>query len=395
MVNAESESVKKKILILASWYPSEASPVAGIFVHDQAMALARDYQVAVIAPRIAGWRELLNKKIDAASLTEGRTELPVYRERVRSLVPRHPELAYPRWQGAAQRGFAKLLREWGMPDLIHAHVVLPAGWSAVALGKEHSRPVVLTEHSSPFAMHLRTRPQQRWVRKTLEQVHRVIAVSPALANQIQAFHQGASMNVIGNLIKTEFFVPAPNQSARHGESKTRFLSIALLTKQKGLIYLLQAAKLLLERNIMSFELIIGGDGPERATLERLALSLRISGRCRFLGLLNPNQVRAWMQQGDVFVMPSLHESFGIALAEAMACGKPVIATRCGGPEFVVTPDTGVLVNVADPSALAAAMEDFITARKKYHPTVVRKSVVERFGEETFLRQITAIYEQVW
>ena len=102
-----------------------------------------------------------------------------------------------------------------------------------------------------------------------------------------------------------------------------------------------------------------------------------------------------MQECNVFVLPSLHETFGIVLGEAMACGKPVISTRCGGPEYVVTPDTGVLVDVANPVALADAMEAFISGRHSYDPQLVRRSVTERFGEEAFLRNISSIYEQVW
>jgi hypothetical protein len=51
--------VKRKILILATWYPSTASPVSGIFIHDQAIALCREYDVAILAPLLVGWREML------------------------------------------------------------------------------------------------------------------------------------------------------------------------------------------------------------------------------------------------------------------------------------------------------------------------------------------------
>ncbi len=420
--------MKRKILILASWYPSEASPVNGIFIHDQAVALSREYDVAVLAPRLVGWREIFKKKIRAAARPQSWVEnvaqasrlqtrclryppvsealraasgleqtagLPVYGDRVFSLVPGAPALAYPRWDRAARRGFVKSLKYWGKPDLIHAHVVLPGGWAAVKLGRQYSIPVVLTEHSSPFSIHLKTEYQRRWVRDTLVQADRVVAVSPALAKTIRGFHDGIAIDVVGNLIKTQFFVPAVNSGDASPQSKTRFLSIALLTKQKGLSDLLQAARLLVQRGISSFELVIGGDGPERVELERLVKSLDLSNHCRFLGLLAPQEVRHWMQHSDALVMPSLHETFCIVLGEAMACGKPVIATRCGGPEFVVTPETGILVEAANPGALANAMADFIRGRLQYDSQSVRHSVVERFGEAAFLKNIFTLYEEVW
>ncbi|MGH7596075.1 MAG: glycosyltransferase [bacterium] len=384
--------MKRKILILATWYPSAASPVNGIFIHDQAVALSREYDVAVLAPRLVGWREMLQGKLDSEPQWEQRNGLVVCRERAISPLPRAPRLMYWRYRAATERGFNKLLAQWGKPDLIHAHVVLPGGWAAACLGKRHSIPVVLHEHSSPFAMHLTGALQRHRVEETLSQVDRIIAVSPALARQIQQFYNKTEICVIGNLIKTDFFVLKQNHAPK---ADTHFISIALLSKQKGLRYLLQAAQLLVQRGVTSFDITIGGDGPERAPLENMVQELGLADRCRFLGLLTPIEVRDRIQQSDVMVMPSLHETFCIVLGEAMACGKPVIATRCGGPEFVVTPETGVLVEVADPQALANAMGDFILGKIKFNSQRVRQSVVERFGEEAFLRQISAVYEQVW
>ena len=388
--------MKRKILIIASWYPSPASPVGGIFVQDQAMTLSRQYEVAVLAPQLRNWRELRKTRPSIASnVGERRDGLAVYRPQVPAPLPRPRSLAYLFYLPTVRRSFAKLMSEWGKPDLIHAHVVLPGGWVAAKLGLRHSLPVVLTEHSSPFAMHLHRAYQRQLVRQALAHVQQIIAVSPSLAKEIRDFFPAAPIVVAGNLIKTDFFTPKENDEARSAGATTRFLSIALLTRQKGINDLLQAARLLLRRGCTSFELIIGGDGPERPALERLAQDLGLVSRCRFLGLLAPAQVRQWMQECDAFVMPSLHESFCIVLGEAMACGKPVIATRCGGPEYVVTPETGTLVEPASPEALAATLESYISWRVKFDARTVRESVVKRFGEQVFLRNLSAIYEQVW
>jgi glycosyltransferase involved in cell wall biosynthesis len=269
--------------------------------------------------------------------------------------------------------------------------VLPAGWTALRLGQEFSIPVVLTEHSGPFSMHLKTDRSQRLVRETLTKVNRVIAVSPFLAEEIQTFHDGLEVEVIGNVIRTDFF--KPEDTAREDlPSRTRFLSIASLLKKKGFIYLLEAAQLLNQRGRISFEVMIGGDGPERNRLKRHVEVSGLSDQCYFLGPMRRSQVRDQMQRCDVFVLPSLQETFGVVLVEAMACGKPVIATRCGGPEFVLTEDTGFLVEVGDSRALAAVMERFITRAVRFNPASIRQSICERFGENTFLEIISDIYK---
>src|SRR4030095_8944821 len=176
--------------------------------------------------------------------------------------------------------------------------------------------------------------------------------------------------------------------------KTFFVA-ARLAEQKGLSHLIEEGHLLAKQGMNSFELEIGGDAPDREKLEQLTRTLGVANRCRFLGALNREQVKKKMQNCDVFVLSSLHETFGVVVGEAMACGKPVISTRCGGPEFIVTEDTGVLVDVGNAPALADAMEDFISESRRFDPETVRSSVVNRFSPEMFVKNVSAIYEQLW
>lgn len=386
--------MKRRILILPSWYPNEASPVNGIFIQEQAKALARMYEVAVLVPMLVGWRQCGRSRSLLKFRGDQSTGLTVYRELAFVPFPKVLRIIYFCYVAAARKGLSKILAEWGKPDLIHTHVVLPAGWAAVHLGKQNHIPVVLTEHSGPFSVHLASTYQQNVVREVLTKVDRVIAVSPALAQQVSTFQNGLKIGVVGNHIRTDFFEPLDKVKRPFGVI-TRFLSIGALTEQKGLAYLVEAAHLLLQRGIGSFEVIIGGEGRERNRLQKMVEAYKLCSRFCFLGILTPSEVRHWMQQCDVFVLPSLHETFGIVLGEAMACGKPVISTRCGGAEFVVTRETGILVNVADPITLAETMEGFIRGKYKFDGELVRKSIVERFGEEIFLKNISRLYEEVW
>jgi len=386
--------MKRKILFVPSWYPGEEDPIAGIFIQEQAIALATKYDVAVLIPGMAAWRNIFKSNAADSSLKHRQAGLPVYRQFARPLIPHGPEsIAYQTYARAAEKGFEKLLREWGVPDVIHPHVVLPAGWAALGLGWRYGIPVVLTEHSSPFSMHLETKLMRQLVRETLQKVDRLIAISPALAKQLLEFEPGLKIEVIGESVRTDFFLPGDGLEPKK-PGKTFFVA-ARLAEQKGLDHLIKAVHLLAERGLNSFELVIGGDGPDRAKLEQLTRTLGVADRCRFLGALNREQVKKKMQNCDVFVLSSLHETFGVVVGEAMACGKPVISTRCGGPEFIVNEENGVLVEVAKPQALADAMEDFILNRISFDPQKVRTSVVSRFSPEAFVRNVSAVYEQLW
>jgi len=240
-------------------------------------------------------------------------------------------------------------------------------------------------------MHLDTEVKRELVKKTLTGVNQVVAISPALAEQIKKFVPDLQMKIIGELVSTEFFVPTPNGNSAH---PLRFFVVARLAEQKGLSYLLRAVELLKKTEARPFELVLGGDGPDRADLERLAAELGIADQCKFLGSLDRAGVKEWMNRSDVFVLSSLHETFGVVVGEAMACGKPVISTRCGGPEFVVTDETGVLVDVASAESLAGAMAEFLGGRVSFDAANIRRSVVERFGADAYLRNITAVYDAV-
>jgi glycosyltransferase involved in cell wall biosynthesis len=243
-------------------------------------------------------------------------------------------------------------------------------------------------------MHLGTDLSCQLARDTLTGVKQVIAISPSLAKELLEFHPGLDIEIIGESVRTDFFVPANGVDKKKAKGKSFFVA-ARLAEQKGLSHLLEAVHILLRNGLNSFELVIGGDGPDRLKLEKLARTLGVTQHCQFLGALNREQVKDRMQQCDVFVLSSLHESFGVVLGEAMACGKPVISTRCGGPEFVVNEETGVLVDVGKPQEMADAMADFISGRLSFEPDAVRNSVVSRFSPEVFVRNAAAVYERFW
>ncbi len=385
--------MKPKILILASWYPSPDSPLSGVFIQEQAEVLSECYEVAVLVPDVSGWRDVLARRLKPRSEVSNGPPFPTFREQTFSAVPRVPRLSYQSYLRAAARGFHRVTQTFGAPDLIHAHVVFPAGWAAVRLGGEHSIPVILTEHNSPFRSHLGSRYRRKLVAETLRRVDCLITVSPDLLRQVERFCQVTTAAVVGNVIRTRFFVPGDQE--RRLTPSQQFLCVARLTPQKGLEYLIRAAKILLDRGISKFSVTVAGDGPDRGSLLELAASLGVSAYFSFLGMVDRSEVKRLIQECDVFVLPSLHETFGIVTAEAMACGKPVIATRCGGPEFVVPRHAGFLVNPGDPTGLADAIQSWILNQADFDPYLIRRSVEERFGEAAFLKKISGIYEHLW
>jgi glycosyltransferase involved in cell wall biosynthesis len=99
-----------------------------------------------------------------------------------------------------------------------------------------------------------------------------------------------------------------------------------------------------------------------------------------------------MQNCDVFVLSSIVETFGVVLIEVLAVGKPVVATKCGGPEDIVNQDNGILVPTKDVHALAEAMYNIYLNINKYDASLIRNDCISRFGKDSFVEKLRHIYK---
>jgi glycosyltransferase involved in cell wall biosynthesis len=149
-----------------------------------------------------------------------------------------------------------------------------------------------------------------------------------------------------------------NDSSRNGTRNGQdpyVLCIAQHIEKKGLDVLLHALRRLQCMNL-SLKLVLVGDGPLRQQLQMLAASLGIKDKVEFLGQRGRADVVELLRGCEVFVLPSRSEPFGIAIIEALACGKPVVATSVGGiPEIIENRKNGILVEPNNPNALAEGL----------------------------------------
>ena len=222
-----------------------------------------------------------------------------------------------------------------------------------------------------------------------------LVVSPELGRVLESYFGDSARPWIWvpNIVDSRF---APGEESGEGQTETRpfrFLNVALLTEKKGHQDLLRAFASQFKGGHQA-ELRIGGDGPIRGSLARLASELGIASQVTFLGMLSRERVLEEMQQSDVFVLSSHYETFGVVLIEALACGKPVIATACGGPESIVHSGNGLLVPPRDPAALGSALVQMQTNRATYDATSIRANCLARFGSEAVSAQLSKVYMSV-
>lgn len=397
------------IFLLPSWYPSARSPMAGGFVLDQVRALASVRSGPGIVVGVWGHHDgALSLRDPADSWRALRWRLGASecwrecadggRRWYEALAPRLSwTLGWARGGAggllrASRRNLDRAFERLGRIDLIHAHVGFPAGWIASVLGAERRIPYLLTEHMGPFPvrqlMH-RGRPNDD-LRQAFERAAAVVAVSPSLAAAIRD-HGLPCTDVIPNVVDPGRFATAAR--TRPPPSPFVILSLGALTHGKGMDLLLDAFARW-RPSPAEVRLHIAGDGPERAALVARAAHLGLGEHVRFLGRLRPDEVPQAMMQCHAFALASRHETFGVVLAEALTAGRPVLSTRCGGPQAIVGPEDGLLVEPESVSELADGLRELRELARSADGDAIQARAIARFGPEAVAAQLLQVYQRV-
>jgi glycosyltransferase involved in cell wall biosynthesis len=183
------------------------------------------------------------------------------------------------------------------------------------------------------------------------------------------------------------------RNTTNGSHERYVLCIAAHNEKKALDVLIQAA-VRLAPEFPSLKVVLVGDGPLRKSLEDLAVALGVRERIEFLGMQGRAKVVDLLHECEAFVLPSRCEPFGIAIVEALACQKPVVATRVGGiPEIIEDGRTGLLVDPDNSGALAEALMRVLEDRelRKVLADNGYRTVQEHFRSET----TGSVYEGVF
>jgi glycosyltransferase involved in cell wall biosynthesis len=138
-------------------------------------------------------------------------------------------------------------------------------------------------------------------------------------------------------------------------------------------------------------LVVVGEDPGKR-FARLAAALGVGERVEFHGVVPREELRRLMQHAAFYVCASRAETFGVAVAEALACGKPVVSTRCGGPEDFVSDEVGLTVPVDDEGALARAVGALAATASAYDPAVLHAHIEGLVGHDAFRRRMNAVYD---
>ena len=389
------------ILHLPSWFPNRHFSTSGLFTKKHIESLAslpgtnhivitwQDTRYATLRNPLAFFRSLIRSLKKPRKLKKGNVEYIVVD------LFQSSELIFGsnarRLENTLVRQALDVVRKQSI-SLVHAHVAYPGGYVAMRVAEETGVPYVLTEHMGPFPLYEYRTPPEWLDERIIQPVQRcktIVAVSRFHAGQIKSW-TGRDPVVIPNVVDSLEFAPDLQPRQRN---YFQFVSVSRFVVQKGVDTLLSAVSLLKKTGETQFRICICGEGPLETELKQLCTRLELDRQVEWVDGFDRKAVASRIRSCDCLVSSSRWESFGVTLVEALACGKPVIATRSGGPEDFVNEQNGMLVDIDDGNALAAAMGEMITHAGRYSPHAIREDCLRRFSPEVVARRYaTEVYE---
>jgi glycosyltransferase involved in cell wall biosynthesis len=229
---------------------------------------------------------------------------------------------------------------------------------------------------------------------TLRRATKIVAVSRFLAEEMRELEPGCSPVVAPNIV-ADIFQPPCTETPRRATDDIEMLFVgSIRDSRKGVDVLLRSLRMYMDMpGARRCRLSVIGEGVKRAEYEDLARRLGLQNHVAFLGNRSREGVAVAMAGCDLFVMPSRYETFGVVYAEAMACGKPVIACSGGPAEEIIPSWAGELAPPGDHIALAHAIHRVTSNLDRFDRARISEYAKKRFGPETVVSALSEVYER--
>jgi len=403
--------MKRKILIIPSWYPTLDNKALGSFYREQALSLGDNFDLYVItiSPRKTNFfsffyfylaRKFFYYEIPQPPSGFGiiywQIGTPAFLSYFIPFVRRWEKFNY---KIMCRYSYLSLMNKIGElnwnPDFIHAQSVINGGIFAHYLSDKFKVPYLITEHQV-FLMQYYNKYEQNMIYFAIRNAKCFMVVSEHQKRQILMNGIACNPLVLGNMVDDNHFTI--------NKAKKDVFNILAVTYPhyiKDNDTLFNAIKSLVSNAVRDFKvLIVGGDVNNPGMIDKenplykQAESYGVSEYVEILNQVDREKMPEIYNKCDVLVSTSIAETFGIACCEAMMCGVPVIATANGGIDEMLTKQNGIKVPIGDHSAVAKAILQIKNKEILFNPEEVRSSVIGKFGKDAFRNKLMEIYKSV-
>jgi glycosyltransferase involved in cell wall biosynthesis len=403
-----------RIVVVSASVPKTSSGIPSSFVYDEVTRLVKHGIEVHVARNEVGSSSVFNgiyfydlpRRIDLTVLTQlsqlAKYPLPSLIRGPRGLLSLYGELLYA-------NQIRKILQNT-KPDILHAHFAYLEGWAAylAKTSSSHKPPLVVTLHgydiqtepTCNYGIRL-YRQYDALVKNVLNNADAIIAPSTAIYREAQKIVKNPDkVHLIYNGVDTTRFHPSLDGRKIRDQYDLHGKFVIFTARHHrcvyGLEYLIRSAPIVLKKR-SDVVYIIGGDGPLRPHLTNLAKSLGAEKHIIFTGYISRDQIPHYYATSDVVVVPSLLEGMSLMIAEAMATGKPVIATKVGGNvDQIIDGYNGFLVPPRDPEAIARRILELLEnpEKAKEMGKKARQLAEEKFDIEIRVKKLVRLYKEL-
>ncbi len=387
-----------KILIIPSWYKTKENPYSGTFFEEQARMLMQEgHEISILYPNhVPSFKTFIKNPFFSYS-KENDNGLITYYSNTKSVIPTN-------WgnyfnikliKRHTHKLFKAYIKEFGKPDILHAHSVFFGGIVAKSLSKKHNIPFVITEHLSSLinSSEFNSFPFQKEIINVYNTTSKIIAVSSFLKEELtnKYYLEKTKSIIIPNLVKNIFF---EESKLSKYTNEFKILNIGKLDSNKNQQLIIKALKILNTKYNLNIKLTIIGNGLELKNLKQLANKLNLEEKIKFLSPMSRTDIKTKIQQHHLLVSSSIFETFGLSLAEAHAVGIPTIALDSGGVRDIITQNNGIIIRENNPEAFAESIIKVYNNYSNYNSELIRKECYNKFSEKMISQALLEIYSEI-
>lgn len=397
---------KIKLLVITHTFPTKYNPIAAIFLLNQLLELKKYCEIKVIFPY------LYSPKIKLFNPYHEFSKIPK-KEKIDGIQIYHPKyfmfprrLFVPKFLNfflvvesflsyfSSKKKAENITEEWN-PDIIHMHGSLAEGLLGVRLKRKYKKPLLLTVYGEDITRFSKEMFSNYLTEFTLKNSDAIICQSKFLEKEINSIgiHNKKFFIIPMGVLTSEF---KPENKDDHRKilnlplNKKIILFVGHLVTRKGVEYLIRAIESVSKENKNVLCCIIG-KGPLEDDLKKLTSELKLNEYIKFLGQKNHSEVAQYMNACDILVLPSLNEGLPVVLCEALACGKPVVATDVAGTPELVDKDVGYLVKPKD--AVDLAKKIILALNKKWKKEKLLKKA-KQFSVTNSAKKVLNVYKKL-
>ena len=376
-----------RVLVIPTWYPNGEDKLMGVYHKEFTYAL-NNYGIKadmlfIDRQRLSNpFKYLFMKKKEI----DKETNYNVYIYKLLNLSPISFKLGINRYVKKLDYAFKDYLKYNEKPDLIHAHVTVPAGYAACIIGKKYNIPVIVTEHCGNLERFFKNDSLKKYGNFVLKN-STYSTVSKYMKDIVLKYTN--ECYIIPNLVDT---TPFNNDIVRKRNNVFKLVSVCALREGKRLDIAFKAIKKLKEQNI-KIHLDVIGDGFYENYYKQVCDELNLHKEITFLGRKNKFEIAEILKKENALLISSELESFGIPGIEAMASGLPIVSTDCLGPTEYINSKVGVICKVNNVDDMADKIKYLIDHYEKYDNNYIRKEA-SRYSKEEVIKNTIKLYNKI-